>query len=74
LPMKLEQNFRAYDNYSAGFADYAQLLKSRYTAAVAAGADSEKFTSGLTAGGYATDPAYAGKLKSVIASVATTGV
>ena len=73
LPMKLEQNFRAYGDYSAGFADYAQLLKSRYGAAVVADADSDTFATGLAAGGYATDPAYADKLKSVIASVAMAG-
>jgi flagellar protein FlgJ len=75
MPMKLQQNFRAYDDYSAGFTDYANLLKSRYGAALAAADSSgEVFAKGLAAGGYATDPAYAGKLKSVIASVAMAGV
>ncbi len=73
VPMKLSQTFRAYDDYSAGFTDYANLLKSRYGAALAAGTDSTAFANGLAAGGYATDPAYAGKLKSVIASVAMAG-
>ncbi len=75
VPMKLQQNFRAYDGYSAGFTDYANLLKSRYGAALA-GDDltADVFAQGLAAGGYATDPAYAGKLKSVIASVAMAGV
>lgn len=75
VPMKLQQDFRAYDDYSAGFTDYANLLKSRYGAALAATDSSgEIFAKGLAAGGYATDPAYAGKLKSVIASVAMAGV
>ncbi|OYY92550.1 MAG: flagellar rod assembly protein/muramidase FlgJ [Hydrogenophilales bacterium 28-61-23] len=73
IPMKLSQSFRAYDDYSAGFTDYAMLLKSRYGAALSEGADSHAFASGLAAGGYATDPAYAGKLKAVIASVAMAG-
>ncbi|MDP2788329.1 MAG: flagellar assembly peptidoglycan hydrolase FlgJ [Pseudomonadota bacterium] len=73
MPMKLAQNFRAYDDYSAGFTDYAKVLKSRYGAALAAGADGDAFANGLAAGGYATDPAYAGKLKAVIASVAMAG-
>jgi flagellar protein FlgJ len=73
VAMKLEQSFRAYEDYSAGFTDYAQLLKSRYGAAVAAGGDSDTFANGLAAGGYATDPAYASKLKAVIASVAMAG-
>jgi len=75
VPMKLQQSFRAYDDYSAGFTDYANLLKSRYSAALASPDSSgEMFAKGLAAGGYATDPAYAGKLKSVIASVAMAGV
>ena len=71
VPMKLQQSFRAYDDYSAGFTDYAQVLKSRYGAAL--GADGDTFANSLAAGGYATDPAYAGKLKSVIASVGVAG-
>jgi len=75
MPMKLQQNFRAYDDYSAGFTDYANLLKSRYGAALAGGdLTGDVFAQGLAARGYATDPAYAGKLKSVIASVAMAGV
>jgi len=73
MPMKMAQNFRAYDDYSAGFTDYAMLLKSRYGAALAEGANGDSFANGIAAGGYATDPAYAGKLKSVIASVAMAG-
>lgn len=73
VPMKLVQSFRAYDDYSAGFTDYARLLKARYGGAVHAGDDGNAFAQGLAAGGYATDPAYAGKLKAVIASVAMAG-
>jgi flagellar protein FlgJ len=69
--MKLAQSFRAYDDYSTGFTDYAKVLKNRYGAAL--GADSDTFANGLAAAGYATDPAYAGKLKAVIASVAIAG-
>lgn len=71
LPMKLEQSFRAYDDYSAAFTDYARLLKTRYGEALSG--DGDAFAQGLAAGGYATDPAYAGKLKAVIASVAMAG-
>lgn len=75
MPMKLQQNFRAYDDYSAGFTDYANLLKSRYgTALASVDSSGDVFAKGLAAGGYATDPAYAGKLKSVIASVAMAGI
>jgi flagellar protein FlgJ len=73
VPMKLAQNFRAYDDYSTGFTDYAMLLKSRYGAALVEGGNGDSFANKLATGGYATDPAYASKLKSVIASVAMAG-
>ncbi|MEW6677095.1 MAG: flagellar assembly peptidoglycan hydrolase FlgJ [Pseudomonadota bacterium] len=69
VPMKLVQSFRAYSDYSSAFTDYANLLKGRYGQALQAGEDASAFAQGLAAGGYATDPAYAGKLQSVIASV-----
>jgi len=74
VAMKLAQRFRAYPDYTAAFADHAQLLRSRYADAVRAGDDAAGFARGLAQGGYATDPAYAGKLQSVIASVAMAGV
>ena len=70
VPVKLEQRFRAYADYGAAFGDYANLLKARYGAALESAGS---FAEGLAAGGYASDPAYAGKLKSVIASVALAG-
>lgn len=70
LPLRVSERFRAYADYTEAFADYAQLLRSRYSAAVQAAADAQAFAQALAAGGYATDPAYAGKLKGVIASVA----
>ena len=62
----------AWCNHLEAFSDYAGLLKSRYAAALESG-DAGSFAAGLAAGGYASDPAYAGKLKSVIASVAMAG-
>lgn len=61
--------FRAYDDYEAGFRDYAALLKQRYPAAAQA-TDAEGFAGGLARGGYATDPNYASKLIGVINSPA----
>ncbi len=58
--------FRAYDSYSEAFLDYAQLLKSRYKAAVAAGEDVNRFARGLQQGGYATDPQYAAKIARIV--------
>jgi flagellar protein FlgJ len=71
FPMKMTQRFRAYADYGAAFTDYANLLKSRFGDAVSTSADT--FAQGLANGGYATDPAYAGKLKAVIATVAMAG-
>jgi flagellar protein FlgJ len=70
LPMKVSQRFRAYADYDSAFADYAKLLKTRYGAALEAGAQASAFARGLVAGGYATDPAYADKLQRLIAQVA----
>lgn len=70
LPVRQSERFRAYDDYTQAFADYATLLINRYGDAVRAGADADTFAQALAVGGYATDPAYAGKLRGVIASVA----
>lgn len=70
LPVKQSERFRAYDDYTQAFADYAKLLLNRYGNAIRAGADADTFAQALATGGYASDPAYAGKLRGVIASVA----
>jgi len=74
VAMKQTQRFRSYSDYGAAFTDYASLLKNRYGGAVSAASDAQSFAQGLADGGYATDPAYAGKLKAVIASVAMAGL
>jgi flagellar protein FlgJ len=70
LAIKKTQTFRAYSGYEAAFQDYADLLKRRYPQAAGAGDDAATFASGLAAGGYATDPAYAAKVQRVIAGLA----
>jgi len=62
--------FRAYDNYTEAFQDYAKLLggDSRY-AGVLGQADAKGFAQALQQSGYATDPRYADKLVDVIGSV-----
>ncbi len=65
-PTKTTEKFRAYDSYSEAFLDYAQLLKTRYKGAVAAGDDVSRFAQGLQRGGYATDPHYAEKIASIV--------
>ena len=70
VPVRRTEPFRAYAGYGEALRDYAGLLGKRYQGAVRAGNDAAAFAQGLAAGGYATDPDYAGKLKGVIASVA----
>ena len=65
-PTRTTEKFRAYDSYSEAFLDYAQLLKSRYKHAVAAGDDVGRFAQGLQRGGYATDPLYAEKIARIV--------
>lgn len=59
--------FRAYRSAAESFGDYARLVgtNERYAGAVGAGEDSGKFAAGLVQGGYATDPDYAAKLKTL---------
>ncbi|MEQ1772172.1 MAG: flagellar assembly peptidoglycan hydrolase FlgJ [Burkholderiales bacterium] len=66
---KVVEKFRVYASYDESFRDYASLLRdnARYSAAVGQG-DARGFARGLQRGGYATDPAYADKLVSVINS------
>ncbi|MFZ5484325.1 MAG: flagellar assembly peptidoglycan hydrolase FlgJ [Pseudomonadota bacterium] len=68
LAMKVSQSFRAYADYGEAFADYARLLGQKY-GLQDVGNDPETFVATLVKGGYATDPAYASKLRGVIASV-----
>ena len=74
LAMKITDRFRAYADYGEAFGDYAQLLQRRYREAAEAGEDAKAFADGLVNGGYATDPAYADKLRAVIRSVAAAEV
>lgn len=66
--------FRAYDNYGDSLKDYASFLKSnpRYTDALKNADDPVAFTKGLQDAGYATDPAYAKKIQSILQSPTMT--
>jgi flagellar protein FlgJ len=72
-PQKQVDSFRAYDSYADSFRDYANMLRgnARYQDVVATGQDAAGFAQGLQQAGYATDPNYAQKLKSVIRLVET---
>ena len=59
--------FRAYDDVSANFDDYSDMLTAnpRYESVGGHGDDIAGFAKALQTAGYATDPAYAEKLKAV---------
>ena len=63
-------SFRAYASYEDSFADYVQLLRSqpRYASALQHAADPAAYTRHLQQAGYATDPDYAEKIRSVMRS------
>lgn len=64
---KVKQPFRAYDSYAESFADYARLIgqNKRYSEVVTA-PTAEAAAHRIQAAGYATDPAYAEKLISIM--------
>ncbi|NYT65050.1 flagellar assembly peptidoglycan hydrolase FlgJ [Alcaligenaceae bacterium] len=68
VPRKMTQPFRAYDSYAESFADYAKLISNnkRYSDVVSA-PSAEEGARRIQAAGYATDPAYADKLISIMA-------
>lgn len=74
-PRKLTQPFRAYNSYAESFADYARLISknSRY-AEVLTAPSAEEAARRIQAAGYATDPAYADKLISIMQYFETTGM
>ncbi len=60
--------FRAYNSYTEGFADYVNFLRAnpRYRDALAQGRDPVAYASALQDAGYATDPAYAAKIRRIL--------
>jgi peptidoglycan hydrolase FlgJ len=68
---KVLANFRSYDSYQDSFKDYANLLTKspRYQSVIANGQTAAGFANGLQNAGYATDPGYANKLKSIIQNI-----
>lgn len=64
----LKDSFRAYKNFSEAAEDYGKFLSTqpRYKIAFSHSEDPLKFAEALQDAGYATDPDYAKKLKSII--------
>jgi flagellar protein FlgJ len=63
-------DFRKYTNYAESFSDYVNLMKNspRYQQALEAGKNSSAYAEALQSAGYATDPLYARKIKSLLNS------
>ena len=60
--------FRAYASFEASFEDYVNFLKGnpRYRSALAQAHDSSAYLEELQTAGYATDPRYADKIRSIM--------
>ncbi|EMM6514681.1 MULTISPECIES: flagellar assembly peptidoglycan hydrolase FlgJ [Enterobacter] len=70
VKQKVKAAFRVYDSYEHALKDYAALLtKNPRYRGVAQSASPEQGAKALQAGGYATDPAYAKKLITIIQKV-----
>ena len=71
VKQKRIEKFRAYDSYADSFKDFANMMKSnpRYQQVVANIGNVEQYAQAMQSAGYATDPAYAKKLASVIQKV-----
>ncbi len=68
LPRRETAAFRGYPDEAASFADYVRLVggNPRYQRAIANAASPEAYLRGLQEAGYATDPAYADKILSIL--------
>jgi len=68
IAQKRQAVFRAYDSYEDSFNDYVQFLKQnpRYAETLSNVDSNEAFLKGLQKAGYATDPAYANKIISIM--------
>ncbi len=70
VPLKTRAHFRAYGSFEESFADYVDFLQRnpRYRAALGRTEDPGAYFSALQEAGYATDPAYADKIKRILNS------
>jgi len=68
LPKPQRAQFRAYPDLAAGFADYVRFLQGnpRYEEALRAGGNAGVYADRLQSSGYATDPRYAEKIRSIV--------
>ena len=68
LPMKEQASFRSYPDYEASFRDYVSFLESnpRYREVLSVADKPEEFADRLQEAGYATDPEYGSKIRSIM--------
>jgi len=68
MPTRSRDKFRAYPSLREGFDDYVNFLKgnSRYDSATKGGLTPEEYAGSLQDAGYATDPAYAEKIRGIV--------
>lgn len=68
VPMREQAQFRKYHDIGESFADYVRFLQNnpRYQDALAVAQDERQFAVGLQNAGYATDPAYADKILTIV--------
>jgi flagellar protein FlgJ len=68
IAIRNQEMFRAYDSIAAGFDDYVNFLVTnpRYHDALAQAGDSLTYLQELQEDGYATDPRYAEKIRSIM--------
>lgn len=69
-PQREDAFFRSYNNVADSFRDYVSFLNNnpRYEQALQVGKDAGRFVEELQNAGYATDPAYARKLQTIMNS------
>src|SRR5262245_12636853 len=75
LPIPRQASFRSYGSPAESFADYVSLLKDnpRYREVLEQGRDAGAFADAMGRSGYATDPDYALKIKTVLGSETLRG-
>ena len=68
VPQREMASFRAYDSLEESFQDYVRFLEDnpRYSEALEQSGDPEAWARALQDAGYATDPAYAEKIRSIL--------
>jgi len=68
LPMKERADFRAYPDYEASFRDYVDFLQNnpRYRDVLSSADQPDVFADKLQEAGYATDPEYGSKIRSIM--------